>query len=55
MSTTRKKELDVDIIGSGEPLTREEEKKISDTIKMLKKNKKQATQKKVSTRRKAVA
>lgn len=33
---TRKKELDVDFIGGTAPLTKEEEKKISEVIKMLK-------------------
>ena len=33
---TRKKELDVDFIGGVGPLTKEEEKRISEVIKMLK-------------------
>lgn len=33
---TRKKELDVDFIGGVAPLTKEEEKRISEVIKMLK-------------------
>jgi hypothetical protein len=33
---TRKKELDVDFIGGVEPLTKEEEKRISEAIKKLK-------------------
>jgi hypothetical protein len=33
---TRKKELDVDFIGDVKPLTKQEEKRISDVIKMLK-------------------
>ena len=33
---TRKKELDVDFIGGVEPLTKEEEKRISEVIKKLK-------------------
>ena len=33
---TRKKELDVDFIGGVGPLTKEEEKRISDIIKKLK-------------------
>jgi hypothetical protein len=32
----RKKELDVDFIGDVRPLTKEEEKRISEAIKMLK-------------------
>jgi hypothetical protein len=41
---TRKKELDVDFIGGVGPLTKEDEKRISEVIKMLK-------AKKVSTRK----
>jgi hypothetical protein len=33
---TRKRELDVDFIGGVGPLTKEEEKRISEVIKMLK-------------------
>jgi hypothetical protein len=33
---SRKKELDVDFIGGVRPLTKEEEKRISEVIKMLK-------------------
>ena len=33
---TRKKELDVDFIGGVGPLTKDEEKRISEVIKMLK-------------------
>ena len=36
---TRKKELDVDFIGGVGPLTKDEEKRISEVIKMLKSKK----------------
>lgn len=53
---TRRKELDVDFIGGVGPLTKEEEKRISEVIKMLKAKKdsarkstrKSKTKKKVS-------
>jgi len=48
------KELDVDFIGGQGPLTKEEEKAISDFIK-LRRAKEHSSSKKVSTRKKAVA
>jgi hypothetical protein len=54
---TRKKELDVDYIGGVEPLTKEEEKRVSEVIKMLK-AKKGSTRKptrKLTTKKKATA
>ncbi len=43
---TRKKELDVDFIGGVGPLTKEEEKRISDVIKKLKAKTKQSSTRK---------
>jgi hypothetical protein len=54
---TRKKELDVDFIGGVGPLTKEEEKRISEVIKMLK-AKKSPTRKptrKLTTKKKVTA
>ena len=54
---TRKKELDVDFIGGVGPLTKEEEKRISEVIKMLK-TKKASTRKptrKLTTKKKVTA
>ncbi|UYN87558.1 MAG: hypothetical protein KIT51_04670 [Cyclobacteriaceae bacterium] len=54
---TRKKELDVDFIGGVGPLTKDEEKRISEVIKMLK-AKKSATRKqtrKLTTKKKVTA
>jgi len=54
---TRKKELDVDFIGGVGPLTKEEEKRISEVIKMLK-AKKGSTRKptrKLTAKKKVVA
>jgi hypothetical protein len=54
---TRKKELDVDFIGGVGPLTKEEEKRISEVIKMLK-TKKSATRRptrKLTTKKKVTA
>jgi hypothetical protein len=51
---TRKNELDVDFIGGARPLTKEEEKKISDFIKSRKTNQKSAAksrQRKLTTRK----
>jgi hypothetical protein len=51
---TRKNELDVDFIGGAQPLTKEEEKKISDFIKSRKTNQKSAAksrQRKLTTRK----
>lgn len=42
---TRKKELDVDFIGGSGPLTKEEEKRISDIIKSRKSKQKAAPKK----------
>ena len=50
----KRKELDVDFIGGQTPLTKEEEKAISDFIN-ARKNKKRSTSKKVSTRKKIAA
>jgi predicted polyphosphate/ATP-dependent NAD kinase len=46
---TRKKELDVDYIGGSEPLTKEEEKRISEIIKS-RKAKQKVTAKKSRTK-----
>jgi predicted polyphosphate/ATP-dependent NAD kinase len=46
---TRKKELDVDYIGGSGPLTKEEEKRISDIIKS-RKSKQKVTAKKSKTK-----
>jgi hypothetical protein len=46
---TRKKELDVDFIGGSEPLTKEEEKRISEIIKS-RKSKQNVTAKKSKTK-----
>jgi hypothetical protein len=54
---TRKNELDVDFIGGTGPLTKEEEKRISEVIKMLK-SKKGSTRKptrKLTTKKKVTA
>lgn len=54
---TRKKELDVDFIGGVGPLTKDEEKRISEVIKMLK-TKKNATRRptrKLTTKKKVTA
>lgn len=54
---TRKNELYVDFIGRGGPLTKEEEKRISEVIKMLK-SKKTPTDKptrKLTTKKKVTA
>ena len=54
---TRKKELDVDFIGGVGPLTKEEEKRISEVIKILK-AKKSPTRKptgKLTTKKKVTA
>lgn len=54
---TRKNELDVDFIGGVGPLTKEEEKRISEVIKMLK-AKKSTTRKptrKLTTKKKVTA
>lgn len=54
---TRKKELDVDFIGGVGPLTKEEEKRISEVIKMLKTKKSTARRptKKPTTKKKVTA
>ncbi|MEO7992332.1 MAG: hypothetical protein ABI663_22470 [Chryseolinea sp.] len=55
---TRKKELDVDFIGGSEPLTKEEEKRISDLIKSRKAKQKVTAQKsktKLTTKKKVTA
>jgi len=55
---TRKKELDVDFIGGSVPLTKEEEKRISDIIKSRKAKQKVTTQKsktKLRTKKKVTA
>ncbi len=46
---SKKKELDVDFIGGSEPLTREEEKRISDIIRSHK-TKQKSTSKKPKTK-----
>jgi len=54
---TRKNELDVDFIGGTGPLTKEEEKRISEVIKMLK-TKKNLTRKptrKLTTKKRVTA
>lgn len=54
---TRKNELDVDFIGGTGPLTKEEEKRISEVIKMLK-TKKNLTRKptrKLTTKKEVTA
>jgi len=54
---TKKKELDVDFIGGFAPLTKEEEKRISEVIKLLK-AKKSPTRKptrKLTTKKKVTA
>jgi hypothetical protein len=55
---TRKKELDVDFIGGSGPLTKEEEKRISDIIKSRKAKQKVTAQKsktKLTTKKKVTA
>jgi hypothetical protein len=54
---TRKKELDVDFIGGSAPLTKEEEKRISDIIKSRKAKQKVTAQKskKLGTKKKVTA
>jgi hypothetical protein len=52
---TRKKELDVDFIGGVGPLTKEEEKKISEVIKKLKAKKSPTRKRTKLTTRKRVA
>jgi predicted polyphosphate/ATP-dependent NAD kinase len=55
---TRKNELDVDFIGGAGPLTKEEEKKISDYIKSRKEKGKltsQRTPRKLTTRKRVTA
>jgi len=55
---TRKKELDVDFIGGVGPLTKEEEKRISDVIKKLKAKEALTSQKskrKLPTKKKVTA
>jgi hypothetical protein len=52
-----RKELDVDLIGGAKPLTKEEEKKISDAIRKLKTKKKviAKTTKKTAVKKKETA
>ena len=54
---TRKNELDVDFIGGVGPLTKDEEKRISEVIKMLKSKKNQTRKpsRKLTTKKKVVA
>ncbi|MEJ7643741.1 MAG: hypothetical protein WKF87_04050 [Chryseolinea sp.] len=55
---TRKKELDVDFIGGSGPLTKEEEKRISDLIKSRKAKQKVTAQKsktKLTTKKRVTA
>ncbi len=54
---TRKNELDVDFIGDVRPLTKEEEQRISEVIKMLKvkKNVTFKSRRKLKTKKKATA
>ena len=48
----RKKELDVDFIGGGEPLTKDEERKISEFIKSRKSKQRVAAKTKKNTTKK---
>lgn len=50
----RKKELDVDFIGGGEPLTKDEERKISEFIKSRKSKQRVAAKTKKITTKKRV-
>lgn len=54
---TRKNELDVDFIGGVRPLTKDEEKRISEVIKMLKvkKNSTRKPTRKLTTKKKVTA
>lgn len=54
---TRMNELDVDLIGGTGPLTKEEEKRISEVIKMLKakKNLTSKPTRKLTTKKKIIA
>jgi hypothetical protein len=54
---TRKNELDVDFIGGVGPLTKDEEKRISEVIKMLKSKKSQTRKptRKLTTKKKVTA